>query len=83
VRLFILCAGSKPSSELHNGHNDYYDDDNDASFYVKNVDLILTIWKMKEKTIETDGRKLLLDGLKLGGIGRRDRIPNYRGIFQF
>jgi hypothetical protein len=37
---------------------------------------------MKEITIVTDGRTLLLDALKLVGIGRRDRIPNYRGIFQ-
>jgi hypothetical protein len=27
------------------------------------------------KTIETDGHKLLLDALKLGGISRRDKIP--------
>jgi hypothetical protein len=32
--------------------------------------------------IETDGRKLLPDVLKLVGIGRYVRIPNYRGIFQ-
>jgi hypothetical protein len=31
---------------------------------------------------ETDIRKLLQDALKLVGIGKRDRIPNYRGIFQ-
>jgi hypothetical protein len=36
---------------------------------------------MREKTIKTDGRKLLLDVLKLIGIGGRDRVPNYRGIF--
>jgi hypothetical protein len=34
------------------------------------------------KTIETDGRKLLLDALKLIGISGRDRVPKYRGIFQ-
>jgi hypothetical protein len=34
------------------------------------------------RTIETDGCKLLLDALKLIGIGGRDRVPNYRGIFQ-
>jgi hypothetical protein len=34
------------------------------------------------KTIKTDGRKLLLDALKLIGIGGRDRVPNCRGIFQ-
>jgi hypothetical protein len=33
---------------------------------------------MKEKTINTDGRKFLLDALKLVGISRRDRIPSYR-----
>jgi hypothetical protein len=37
---------------------------------------------MKEKAIETDGRKLLLVALKLAGINGRDRVPNYRGIFQ-
>jgi hypothetical protein len=36
----------------------------------------------KGKTIETDGRKLLLDALKLIGISRSDGVPNYRGIFQ-
>jgi hypothetical protein len=36
---------------------------------------------MREKTIETEGRKLLMDALKLVGISRRDRIPNYSGIF--
>jgi hypothetical protein len=34
------------------------------------------------KVIETEERKLLLDALKLVGIGRRDNIPNYRGTFQ-
>jgi hypothetical protein len=37
---------------------------------------------MREKTIKTDGRKLLLDALKLIGISRSDGVPNYRGIFQ-
>jgi hypothetical protein len=37
---------------------------------------------MREKTIKTDGHKYLLDALKLVGISGRDRIPNYRGIFQ-
>jgi hypothetical protein len=37
---------------------------------------------MRGKTVKTDGRKLLLDALKLVGIDRCDRIPNYRGIFQ-
>jgi hypothetical protein len=32
---------------------------------------------MREKTIKTDGHKLLLDALKLIGIGGRDRVPNY------
>jgi hypothetical protein len=32
---------------------------------------------MREKTIETDGRKFLLDVLKLVGIGIHDRVPNY------
>jgi hypothetical protein len=30
---------------------------------------------MNEKAVETDGRELPVDGLKLVGIGRRDRIP--------
>jgi hypothetical protein len=37
---------------------------------------------MREKTIKIDGSKLLLDVLKLIGIGGRDRVPNYQGIFQ-
>jgi hypothetical protein len=37
---------------------------------------------MREKAVKADGRKLLLDGLKLIGISGRDRVPNYRGIFQ-
>jgi hypothetical protein len=32
---------------------------------------------MKRDTIETDGRKFLLDALKLVGISRRDRILNF------
>jgi hypothetical protein len=36
---------------------------------------------MREKTIETDGRKLLLDALKLIGISGRDRLPNYVKLF--
>jgi hypothetical protein len=31
----------------------------------------------------TDGGKLLLEALEFVSIGRRDRIPNYWGIFQF
>jgi hypothetical protein len=34
------------------------------------------------KTMKTDGRKLLLDALKLIGISGRNGVPNYRGIFQ-
>jgi hypothetical protein len=37
---------------------------------------------MRKGTITTDGRKLLPDTLKLIGINRRDRVPNYRGIFK-
>jgi hypothetical protein len=37
---------------------------------------------MKEKNIKTGGRKLLLVALNLIGISGRDRVPNYRGIFQ-
>jgi hypothetical protein len=37
---------------------------------------------IKEKTIETDGPKLLLDAPKHVGIGRLGRIPNYSGIIQ-
>jgi hypothetical protein len=36
-----------------------------------------------EETIKTDGWKILLDALKLIGISERDRVPNYRRIFQF
>jgi hypothetical protein len=55
-----------------------------VSVYVKNVDLISPgqQWNMREKTIKTDGRKLLLDALKLIGISGRNRVPDYRGIFQ-
>jgi hypothetical protein len=38
---------------------------------------------MKEKAIETGRQKLLLNVLQLVGNGRRDKISNYRGIFQF
>jgi hypothetical protein len=31
--------------------------------------------------IKTDGRKLLLDALKLFGISGRDIVRNYKGIF--
>jgi hypothetical protein len=37
---------------------------------------------MKEKVIETDGFKLLLDPLKLFGIIGCDGVPNHRGTFQ-
>jgi hypothetical protein len=37
---------------------------------------------MKEETVEIDGRKLHLDELKLAGICRLYKIPNFRGIFQ-
>jgi hypothetical protein len=32
---------------------------------------------MREKTIKTDGHKLLLDALKLIGISGRDGVPTY------
>jgi hypothetical protein len=35
-----------------------------------------------KKTIKIDGRKFLLDALKLIGISGRSGVPNYRGIFQ-
>jgi hypothetical protein len=59
----------------------------DVSVSVKNVDLIclrknITIRNMGDRTIETDGRKFLLDAPKLVDIDRRDRTPNYRDIFQ-
>jgi hypothetical protein len=37
---------------------------------------------MREKTIKTNGYKLLLDALKLTGISGCNRVPYYRGIFQ-
>jgi hypothetical protein len=36
----------------------------------------------EEETIKTDGRKLLLDALKLIGISRSDRVANFQGIFK-
>jgi hypothetical protein len=33
-----------------------------------------------EKTTKTDGRKLLVDALKITGISGRDRVPYFRGI---
>jgi hypothetical protein len=60
----------------------------DVSFYVMNADFIPLRQKYNcmeregTETIETDGRKLLLDALKFVGIGRCDRIPNYPCIFQ-
>jgi hypothetical protein len=36
----------------------------------------------EKKTIKRDGCKLLLDALKLTGIGGCDIVPYYRGIFQ-
>jgi hypothetical protein len=35
-----------------------------------------------EKNTEIDGRKPLLDALKLESFGTRDMNPNNRGIFQ-
>jgi hypothetical protein len=54
-----------------------------VSVYVKNVDLISLRQQYKYmehegKTIKTYGRKLLLDALKLIGIGGCDRVPNYQ-----
>jgi hypothetical protein len=37
---------------------------------------------MREETVRTDGRKLVLDALKLTGISGIDGVPYYRGIFQ-
>jgi hypothetical protein len=59
----------------------------DVSVYVNDVDLISLSQKHNSKehegkTIERDGRVFLLGAVKLVGIGRRERIPNYRGIFQ-
>jgi hypothetical protein len=55
----------------------------DVSACVENADLIslrrtCNYREHEGKTIKTDGRKLLLDALKLFGIGGCDRIPNYR-----
>jgi hypothetical protein len=52
-----------------------------VSVYVTSVDLIslrhqYKYMEHKGKTIETDGRKLLLDALKLIGISRIDGVPN-------
>jgi CCR4-NOT transcriptional regulation complex NOT5 subunit len=59
----------------------------DVSFYVMDVDIIslrqkLNYMEHEGKTIETERRKFLLDALKLIVISGRDRVPNYRGIFQ-
>jgi hypothetical protein len=59
----------------------------DVSVYVKNLDLISLRQQYKymeneRKNNRNRERELLVDALKLTGIGRRDRIPNYRGIFQ-
>jgi hypothetical protein len=58
----------------------------DVFVYVEDVVLISLRRKIsyKEydgKTIKTDGRKLLRDALKFVGISRRDKVPNYLGIF--
>jgi hypothetical protein len=57
-----------------------------VSVQVKFVDLIslkhqYRYMKREGKMIRTDGHKLLLDALKLIGISRSDRVPNYQGIF--
>jgi hypothetical protein len=53
----------------------------DVFFYVKNVDLIPLRQKYNYKVHEgknyRNGHKVLLDALKLVGIGTPDRIPNY------
>jgi hypothetical protein len=59
----------------------------DVSVYVKIVGLISLRHQYKymeheAKNDKTDGRKLLLDALKLIDISRRHGVPNYRGIFQ-
>jgi hypothetical protein len=76
-------AGFKATIDLNKkkAHQD------DVSFYVKNVDLISLRQKYKYKEhegkmTETDRCKLLLDALKLIGISGRDRVPDYRGVFQ-
>jgi hypothetical protein len=58
-----------------------------VSVYVKIVDLISLRYQYKHmehegKTIKPDGRKLLLDVLKLIGISRSDGVANYPGICQ-
>jgi hypothetical protein len=56
-----------------------------VSAYVENVDLISLRqtynYREHEGRNDKDGRKLLLDVLKLFGISRRERIPNYRVIY--
>jgi hypothetical protein len=64
--------------EMHQGDSSVYAENVDLNFYGKSI----TIRNMRGKTIETDGPKLPLDALKLVGIGRRDRISNYRDIFE-
>jgi hypothetical protein len=67
----------------------------DVSVYVKNVGLIsprqqTVLISPRQQYVEHEGRndkkkggrKLLLDTLKLNGIGGRERVTNYRGIFQ-
>jgi hypothetical protein len=53
-------------------------DRGDVSVYVKECRLNMR----GRKTTERVGRKLLLDALKFVGISGRDRVPNYRGVFQ-
>jgi hypothetical protein len=50
-----------------------------AKFFQGNSVIIRNI---REKTMKTDGRKLLLGALRLIGISGCDRVPYYRGIFQ-
>jgi hypothetical protein len=61
----------------HQGH---------VSVNVKNVDLINLRQQDKymehEGKYDKNGRKILLDPLKVIGISGRDGVPNYRGIFQ-
>jgi hypothetical protein len=58
----------------------------DVSVYVKNVNLTYLTQKYNYKEHEgnpdRNRRKLLLDALKLLVIGRLNRIPNFRGMFQ-
>jgi hypothetical protein len=68
----------KKKKEVHQG---------DVSFHIKNGDLISLRPKCnyeehEGKSIEKEGRKLLLDTLKLVCTGRRDRNPNYTGPSQ-